>query len=112
VNIELVREFCLSLPHVTESLQWDEDLVFKVGGKMFAVADTKEFRVSFQCAPDVFAELLERQNMAPAPYLARYHWVSLESPSAMRWTEARDLLRASYDRVFATLPKKIRDTLK
>jgi predicted DNA-binding protein (MmcQ/YjbR family) len=37
MNLEKIREYCLSLPHVTEEVLWEKDLVFKIGGKMFAV---------------------------------------------------------------------------
>jgi predicted DNA-binding protein (MmcQ/YjbR family) len=107
-NIEWARRHCLSLPHVTEHLQWGSDLVFKVGGKMFAVMPTEPAPVwlSFKSSPEEFAELVERPGVIPAPYMARAHWVALETDNALGRQEIRERLKRAYELVFATLPKK------
>ena len=56
-----------------------------------------------------FAELTERPNIIPAPYLARAQWVALQTRDALPQGELSQLLRESYDMVFAKLPKKLRD---
>ena len=58
MNIDWVRRYCMSLPHTTESVQWGNDLVFKIGGKMFAVAVLEPAKVwlSFKCSPEEFAD--------------------------------------------------------
>ena len=106
--MEWVRQSCLSFPHSTETVQWGDDLVFKIGGKMFAVMRLEGGPVylSFKCSPEVFAELIERSGVIPAPYLARAHWVALEDPEAIPRSELRQLLRHAYDQVLAKLPKK------
>jgi predicted DNA-binding protein (MmcQ/YjbR family) len=108
MNIEWIREYCLSLPLATEQVQWVKDLVFKIGGKMFAVAalEPGAKALSFKCTPEKFAELIERPGIVPAPYLARAHWVALESEAALPRSEAKRLLRESYGLVLAKLPKK------
>lgn len=114
MNLDSARAFCMSLPRATEGVQWDNDLLFRVGGKMFAVAAldaASPIRLSFKCKPEVAQELCERQNVVPAPYLARYHWVALQSWNAIPDAELRQLLRASYDLVLEGLPKKVRDSL-
>ena len=85
MEIEWVRQFCLSLPHATEQIQWEDDLVFKVGGKMFAVValEPGPTCMAFKCSAEDFAELVERRGVAPSPYLARAHWVSLESEDVL-----------------------------
>ena len=114
MNIEWVRDFCLSLPHTTEHLQWEIDLVFKVGGKMFAVVPTEpgHLWMSLKCGDEEFAELIERPGIIPAPYLARAKWVALESEDALPREEVQRLLRAAHALVFAKLPKKIREKLQ
>ncbi len=114
MNIEWVRRFCMSLPHTTETVQWGGDLVFKIGGKMFAVAalDVGPVCMSFKCTPETFAELVERPGIIPAPYAARYHWVALENEDALPVAEIKRLLILSYDLVFAKLPKKTQAKLK
>src|SRR5437660_11140398 len=108
---ESVRSFCLALPHVTENIQWESDLLFRIGGKMFTVLalDTSYGHVmSFKCTPEKFAELTERQGIVPAPYVARYHWVALERFDALSEKELKALLRNSYELVLEKLPKKVK----
>jgi len=103
----------MSFPHATEQVQWGSDLVFKIGGKMFAAAPTEPAPVclSFKCTLEEFAELVERPGIIPAPYLARAHWVALETEDALPRAEIKRLLRQSYELVFAGLPKKLRAEL-
>ena len=110
MNIDWVRRYCMSLPHTTETVPWADDLVFKIGGKMYAVLPLEPARVwmSFKFAPEEFAELVERPGVIPAPYLARAQWVALESEDALPAAELKRLLRQAYNLVLAKLPKKAR----
>ena len=111
MDIEQVHAHCLSFPHVTEVVLWGNDLVFKIGGKMFAVIgldSASDHCLSFKCTPEKFAELTERKGIVPAPYVTRYHWVALERFSALSEKELKSLLRTAYDLVLAKLPKKVR----
>jgi predicted DNA-binding protein (MmcQ/YjbR family) len=110
MSIDLVRRCCRSYPHVTESVQWGDNLVFKVAGKIFAIASLEPADVwlSFKCDPEDFAAMVERPGIIPAPYLARAHWVALETEDALRATELKQCLRHAYDLVVATLPRKAR----
>jgi predicted DNA-binding protein (MmcQ/YjbR family) len=115
MDTESIRKHCLSFSNATEDVQWGSDLVFKIGGKMFAVTDINAQptgKVSFKCTPEKFAELTEIDGIIPAPYVARYHWVYLEKPSALSKTELKELIRNSYDLVLAKLPKKTRMQLE
>jgi predicted DNA-binding protein (MmcQ/YjbR family) len=113
MDIEWVRELCLSFPAVSEEEVWTDDLTFKVAGKMFAHTVLIPARVwlSFKATPEKFAELTERAGIIPAPYLARAKWVALETKEALSPEELAPLLRDSYDMVVAKLPKKIRDSV-
>jgi len=116
MNLESLRKYCLSLPAVTEKIQWGADLVFKVGEKMFLVANTEAagghgHRFSFKCSDERFHELLEREGVSPAPYLARAKWVAVDSYDTLEPTLLRECVRAAYDEVFAKLPKKTREKL-
>lgn len=113
MNIDWVREFCISLPYTTESLQWGDDLLFKIGGKMFAALVLKPAPVwlSFKCSAEEFAELTERPGIIPAPYSARYYWIALQTPEALHQKELERLLRNSYDMVLEKLPRKVRAAL-
>jgi len=108
MNIEKLRKHCLKLQGATEQIQWGADLVFKVGGKMFAVAATEPesgHRLSFKCTDEGFAELLEQDGIVPAPYMARAKWVALERWDALPDREIESRIRTGYDLVFAKLTK-------
>jgi predicted DNA-binding protein (MmcQ/YjbR family) len=109
MNLDQLRKLCLSFPGVTEQIQWGDDLLFKVGGKMFAVTRLEPAKVwlSLKANPEHFAELTERPGIIPAPYLARAKWIALESPDALPDAELSQLLRESYELVRAKLPRKI-----
>jgi predicted DNA-binding protein (MmcQ/YjbR family) len=110
MNVDWVRAHCMALPHTTEEILWGDDLVFKIGGKMYAVvvlgAPHHKVVMSFKCTPAVFAELVERPGIIPAPYSARSHWVALEREDALPRTEIKGLISRSYELVVAKLPKK------
>jgi predicted DNA-binding protein (MmcQ/YjbR family) len=112
-SVESIRLLCLSFPNATEQIQWGYDLVFKIGGKMFAITPLEPAPVflTFKATEESFAELTERPNIIPAPYLARAKWVALENTSAVSPQELASLLRISYDLVLAKLPRKTRDSL-
>ena len=114
MNAEWVRRYCLSLPHTTESSPFGpDDLVFKVGGKIYAtvVLVPAPCFLSFKCTPEEFAELTEMPGIIPAPYVARYHWVALEHEDALPAAEIKRRIRRSYDLVVEKLPKKARAAL-
>jgi predicted DNA-binding protein (MmcQ/YjbR family) len=113
MDVDRLRELCLSFSGATEQIQWGYDLVFKVGGKMFAVTPLEPAPVclSFKASPEDFAELTERPNIIPAPYMARAQWVALQTRDALGREELARLLRESYEMVAAKLPKKMRETL-
>ena len=114
MDAESVRKFCLSLPHVTEDVQWGSDLLFRIGNKMFAVVAldaATDHRMSFKCTPETFAELTEREGIMPAPYVARYHWVALERFDALPERELKHLLRNAYQLILEKLPRKLREQL-
>jgi predicted DNA-binding protein (MmcQ/YjbR family) len=109
MNLEKLRSHCLSFPGATEQIQWGADLVFKVGGKMFAVAATEpqaSHCLSFKCSDEGFAELVEHEGVVPAPYLARAKWVALEQFDALADREIKTRIAEAYDLIFARLTKK------
>lgn len=110
MNFDQIREYCLSLPHVTEGVQWDNDLLFRVGNKIFAVLAldaAAPYRMSFKCTPEEYAELTEQEGIDPAPYMARNHWVALKNYGALPQAELKRLVKNSYEMVKAKLPKKV-----
>jgi predicted DNA-binding protein (MmcQ/YjbR family) len=104
---ESVREFCLGMPHATEVVQWESHLLFKIGGKMFAIIDLEGHSCAFRCTPESYAELTEMPDIVPASHnMWKYQWVTTETLSALPDREFRARLTQSYEIVRATLPKR------
>jgi predicted DNA-binding protein (MmcQ/YjbR family) len=113
--LDWVRAFCLSLPHATEDVQWEHDLLFRIAGKMFCVANLEPgmspTKIAFKCTPEKFAELVEIDGIIPAPYMARNHWVAMLDMNALRHPEIKELVEESYRMILAKLPKKTQSEL-
>src|SRR5258705_10832991 len=111
MGIETIRQYCLSFPGATEDIQWENDLLFRIGGKIFvgvSLSPASEGQFSFKCTPERFAELVERDGIVPAAYVARYHWVALEEWDAIPQRELKELLKNAYQLVHDKLPQKAR----
>jgi len=118
MDAERAREFLLKLPHVCETKQWGENLVFwtgdkAIGGKMFCLLnlDAGGGVISFAAGSERFYELVERDGLLPAPYMARIFWVAAEGWSALRNAEWEELLRAAHEITYDKLPKRVKETL-
>jgi predicted DNA-binding protein (MmcQ/YjbR family) len=105
-SVDTIRKFCLEFPQTTENLQWGDELCFKTGGKIFVMLGLDNPRICFKCAPEIFAELIEREDIRPAPYVGRYKWVMLDRLDAVGWSELRELIQQSYEMVAAKAPVK------
>jgi predicted DNA-binding protein (MmcQ/YjbR family) len=108
MNVDAIRALCLAFPHATENMQWGDDLCFKIGGKIFAIMGLDNPRLCFKCTPESFAELIEREDVRPAPYVGRYKWVLLDRLDALPWQELQEFICQSYEMVGAKAPKKPR----
>jgi predicted DNA-binding protein (MmcQ/YjbR family) len=119
MNVESLRKFLLSLPHVEETMQWGDNLVFwvadkAIGGKMFALANLSRDSngvLSFAAGPERYHELLETTGVFPAPYMARIFWVAIERYDVFPPSELEQLLRNAHQLTFAKLSKRTRDAL-
>jgi predicted DNA-binding protein (MmcQ/YjbR family) len=113
--IEWVRACCLAMPHATEDVQWEHNLLFRIAGKMFCIANLEPgmspTKVAFKCTPEKFAELVEIEGIIPAPYMARNHWVAMIEMDALRPPEIKELIQASYQMILEKLPKKTQSGL-
>ena len=111
MNIEILREHCLSKPATEECFPFDEDtLVFKVMGKMFALTSLREpTTVNLKCEPEYAVELREQHTeIIPGFHMNKNLWntVSFEGNLDDRFIVS--LIDHSYDQVVAKLPKKVR----
>jgi predicted DNA-binding protein (MmcQ/YjbR family) len=116
---ERIREICMAMPHVCETVNWGHHLVYwagdrDIGGRMFASTDLDGSGVgvlSFHCGPERFHEMLEVEGIRPTPYSAKGFWVTLERWDALRPRQIEDELKRAYDLIFAKLPPRTKKIL-
>ncbi len=105
-----VEDFCRSLPAATAEIQWQTDLLFKVGGKMFAVLGPAG-TLSFKANEVAFEMLCETGAARPAPYLARAKWVFLDEVEAFDGEDLKSYLTEAHGIIADKLPRKARAEL-
>ncbi|WP_395052198.1 MmcQ/YjbR family DNA-binding protein [Flavobacterium sp.] len=118
MNIQQLYEFCLSKKGVTEHFPFDEDtLVFKVGGKMFALSSLSDWEkgtpsLNLKCNPE-HAEELRAEYVAinPGYHMSKIHWNTVDFNSDVSVKMMRELINDSYDLVFKSLTKKIQNEI-
>ena len=114
MNLEIFYEYCLSKKGVTEHFPFDQEtLVFKVGGKMFALSSLKEWEkgtpsVNLKCNPD-YAEELRAQygDIKPGWHMSKIHWNTIEINRDVPDSLIKELIDHSYELVFKSLTKKV-----
>lgn len=109
MDLAQLREYCLRKDRVTERTPFGPDvLVFKVGGKMFALAALDEVptRVNLKCDPDLALELRDRyEEVRPGYHMNKKHWNTVEIEGGIPDPELRKMIDHSYDLVAKSLPK-------
>ena len=116
---ERIREICLRLPYVAETVNWGHHLVYwvgdrDIGGKMFAMTDLDGTGIGvlwFHCGAERFHELLEKEGFSGAPHLARAFWVAMERWGALRPREIEEELSRAHALIYEKLPKRTRTVL-
>jgi len=118
MNLETYYEYCLSKKGVTEHFPFDEDtLVFKVGGKMFALSSLLQWEkgapsVNLKCDPDRAQELrAEYDAIEPGYHMSKVHWNTIAVNQDAPDTLLKELMDHSYDLVFKSLAKKIQNEI-
>jgi len=114
MNIEELREYCVSKPGVTEEFPFDEmTLVFKVLGKMFALTNLDgDWSLALKCDPDWAIELREQYPaIQPGYHMNKVHWNTVMMDSSLSTKLILELIDHSYQLVVAKLPLKIRQEL-
>ncbi len=109
MDLAQFREYCLSKSRATESLPFGPDvLVFKVGGKMFALAALDEVptTVNLKCDPDLALDLRDRfEQVRPGYHMNKKHWNTVQIEGSVPDSELRRMIDHSYDLVVKSLPK-------
>jgi len=115
LNIESFRSFCVSKKGVTEEFPFGEEhIVFKVMGKMFALADVIEFNsINLKCDPETGAELRERYPaVQPGYHMNKKHWITVAMDGTVPEKLIRAWIEASFELVVNGLSKCVKLTLK
>ena len=115
MNIEELREYCLSLKGVSENFPFDETtLVFKVSGKMFCLTDLEdEFAIALKNEPEKNIELREEfPAVKPAYHMNKEHWNSIKVDGSMSDDMIKNLIDESYDLVVMKLTRQQQQELK
>jgi predicted DNA-binding protein (MmcQ/YjbR family) len=106
------REYCLTKPGAREGTPFGPDvLVFKVGGKMFALAALDEVptTVNLKCDPDLALDLRDRYDQVkPGYHMNKKHWNTVVLSGRISTAELRRMIDHSYELIVASLPKKRR----
>ena len=109
MNIESLRDFCLSLPACTEDFPFDEStLVFRVGNKIFLLTDVDEGQsFNAKCNPERAIELRELHPDAilPGYHMNKQHWNTVLLHADLDERLLREMIRHSYDLIRNSLPK-------
>lgn len=114
MHIDEIRNYCLALPAVKESFPFDEKtLVFKVGGKLFALMDIHSFEgMNLKGTPEQNTELKEKYSgVLPGYHMNKKHWITVKCNSDVPRETILELIRNSYVLVVNGLPKKLRNEL-
>ena len=116
MDLEEFRDYCLSKIAASESMPFGEGiLVFKVAGKLFALAPLDEIpvTVNLKCNPDLALALRDQYDQVqPGYHMNKKHWNTVEFDSGIPDAELRKMIDHSYELVVQSLPKKTREKLR
>jgi predicted DNA-binding protein (MmcQ/YjbR family) len=116
MNIEQLRDYCLSKKTVEETLPFGPDtLVYKVAGKVFLLTglDEEQLRFNVKCDPDRAIELREEFScVLPGYHMNKKHWNTIVVDGSVSTKQLKEWIDHSYNLVVESLPKKTRDSLR
>jgi len=115
MDVELFREYCLSKPHSSEDLPFDEiTLCFKVAGKIFAIVSLDSAdSANLKCFPEYAIEMREKYSaVRPGFHMNKKHWNTVMFNEDVDDATLLHFVNHSYDQVISKLPLKTRKTLK
>ncbi len=115
MNTESLRDYCLSLPGVTEEQPFGPDtVVFKVMGKMFLLMPLDEITIKFnaKCKPEKALELRDHYpDITPGYHMNKKHWNTVSVTGKIPSDVLFSLVKDSYELVVAGLPKLLRESI-
>lgn len=109
MDIEMFREYCLSLPGTTEDLKWGDNLCFLIEAKIYVMTSLDSGSIVFKCDPEEFEELTARDGIKQAGHMAKGQWVALENFDVLPAHELKSRIASSRALVIKKLPKKLQE---
>lgn len=116
ISLDQYNDFCASLPGASHVVQWRGTHVWKVGGKVFALAvptDGGSPMITFKCTPMSYEMLRAEPGLRPAPYLASrgFSWIQMYEEPGLESEDLKSFIESSYRHVVAGLTKRVRREL-
>jgi predicted DNA-binding protein (MmcQ/YjbR family) len=110
MNIEAIREYCISKKHTTESFPFDETtLVFKLHDKMFALLNLENKTINLKADPEYAITLREEYEfIIPGWHMNKKHWNTVD-PTKCPAILLKQMIDDSYQLIFDKLPKRLKD---
>lgn len=114
MNVEDLREYCLTLPQTEENCPWSEPqyqnlVTFTVGGKWFCLLDPDKKFINVKTSPEIVQDLLAHYTGAfPAWHMNKEHWIGITLQSDIPDEKIKQLLKEGYTLVVDSLPKSKR----
>lgn len=119
MEIDVVYNYCLEKAGAKEDFPFDKDtLAFKVGGKIFALLslsswEAGERTINLKCNPERAEELRELyEEITPGYHMNKKHWNTVWCKNAVTFQLLKELIDHSYELVFQSLPKKVREEIE
>jgi len=113
MDIEKLRDFCLSLPSTSEGIKYGDQLCFMVVGKVFCSSNIRNLdKAAFKVGEEEFEALCDRPGIRAAPYGgAKFHWIQVTEFDCLEEQEWVHYVHQAYELVKATLPKRVQKTV-
>ena len=102
MNIESLREYCISKKNATESFPFGDDtLVFKTEDRIFALVNLEgDLSINLKCDPARAIELRERySSVIPGYHMNKKHWNTIYLDGSVPDKELFSWADHSYDLV-------------
>jgi predicted DNA-binding protein (MmcQ/YjbR family) len=115
MTLTFIRDYCLSLPSVTEDTPFDPTTIcFRIGGKIFAITDLENFEfINLKCDPERAEELREQYpGITPGYHMNKKLWNSVSVSGNVPDPLILEMTRHSYELIRDSLPKKVRESLQ
>lgn len=115
MDLEGVRSICLAMPGSSESFPFDDDtLVFKVGNKMFCLADLNPPQsINIKLPAEEIPDILEHYDWTgPGYHMNKKYWITISLEDCSKSALLKDWIRKSYSLVYAGLSRKEREEIE